>query len=415
MKRDIVVIGGGPAGLSFARSLAGADLDVCVVEKSAREVLREPPMDGREIALTHLSVRILKDLGVWSRIPSGAISPIREAKVLDGDSPFSMCFDNRNPRIDALGYLVPNHVIRQALFEEIEAASGVDLITGSAVADVHTDTQGACVVLDGGETIEASLLVAADSRFSESRRQMGIPASMHDFSRVAIVCRMEHEKPHEGIAYECFHYHRTLAILPMSGEMSSVVITVAADAAEAILAMSEDAFNADIQQRFEDRLGTMNLIGERYAYPLVAVHADRFVSTRFALIGDAAVGMHPVTAHGFNLGLRGQDTLAREVRSALARGEDFGGSTVLKRYQSEHMRVTRPIYLGTNGIVSMFTNDAPPAKLLRKLILRFGDGFPPIKQLITAGLTETDAGKLPSILPPDPFAPLRRVRRALGR
>ena len=119
--------------------------------------------------------------------------------------------------------------------------------------------------------------------------------------------------------------------------------------------------------------------------------------------------MHPVTAHGFNLGLRGQDTLAREIKSAVARNEDVGGSKVLGRYQSEHMRVTRPIYLGTNGIVSMFTNDAPPAKILRKLILRFGDGFPPIKHLITAALTETDAGNLPGILP---FGPLRRLHRA---
>jgi ubiquinone biosynthesis UbiH/UbiF/VisC/COQ6 family hydroxylase len=398
MKRDVVVIGGGPVGLSFARSLAGAELDVCVVEKSEREVLRQPPMDGREIALTHLSVRILKDLGVWARIPSAEISPIQEARVLDGDSPFSLCFDNRDPGIDALGYLVANHVIRQALYEEIETASGVDLIAGAAVTEVHADAQGASVVLDGGDTVEASLVVAADSRFSESRRRMGIPASMHDFSRVAIVCRMTHEKPHGSIAYECFHYQRTLAVLPMNGQMSSIVITVAADDAEGVLAMPENSFDADIQRRFEDRLGRMTLVGKRYAYPLVAVHADRFTTTRFALIGDAAVGMHPVTAHGFNLGVRGQDTLAREIRSAVARDEDVGGSKVLGRYESQHMRVTRPMYLGTNGIVGMFTNDAPPVKILRKLILRFGDGFPPVRRLITAALTETDAA--PAFLRP---------------
>ena len=374
-------------------------------------------MDGREIALTHLSVKILRQLGAWSKIPQAEISPICEAKVLDGDSPYSMIFDAQTQQVDALGYLVPNHVIRKALFqtlfEEVDGPANVKLATGAGVSDIHADRRSASVVLDNGETAEAALIVAADSRFSETRRQMGISASMQDFSRVAIVCRMKHEKSHQATAFECFHYERTLAVLPMSGELASIVITAPTDAADAIKNMSEDAFNADVQTRFGDRLGKMTLVGERYAYPLVAVHADRFVATRFALIGDAAVGMHPVTAHGFNLGLRGQDTLASEIRKALSQGKDIGDATVLDAYASQHMRVTRPIYLGTNAIVNLFTNDAPPAKLLRKLVLRVGNDFPPIKQLITDGLTET-AARAPSFLPPLPRAPLKRLEKAIG-
>jgi ubiquinone biosynthesis UbiH/UbiF/VisC/COQ6 family hydroxylase len=393
MRHDVIIIGGGPAGLSFARSLAQWDLDVVVVERSPMSDLREPAPDGREIALTHQSVKILRQLGVWSRLPPEWISPIKEARVLDGDSSYFMNFHNEGPVGEPLGYLVPNHLIRQALFEEVAPMDNVEIMTEIAATDVATDVVQARVRLSNGDSMEAALVVAADSRFSETRRKMGIPAHSHDFSRVAIVCRMEHERPHDGVAFECFHYGRTLAVLPMPGEISSVVITAPTNLAAEITEMSDAVFNADVARRFDHRLGKMKLVGNRYAYPLVAVHADRFVATRFALIGDAAVGMHPVTAHGFNLGLSGQHTLAREISSARSNDRDIGSPSVLRRYESAHMRITRPMYYGTNGIVRLFTNDVLLAKALRKVVLRVGNDFPFVRRFITSRLTEAGPGR----------------------
>ncbi|GMR21496.1 MAG: 5-demethoxyubiquinol-8 5-hydroxylase UbiM [Gammaproteobacteria bacterium] len=388
MEHDIIIIGAGPAGLSCARSLADTNLNVLIVEKSSLAQIRKPAPDGREIALTHLSVKLLRELGVWLRIPAEEITAIKKASVMDGDSAYSLNFANRGVADDVLGYMVSNHVIRKALYDEVATLDNVKILTHIVVEDVSTDNQSAVVTFANSETRKARLVVAADSRFSETRRKMGIPAKMRDFSRVAIVCRMEHEKSHHDTATECFHYGRTLAVLPLSGNTSSIVITVSTDLANAIVNMDEDEFNADIQQRFGNRLGWMKLIGKRYPYPLVAVHADKFATQRFALIGDAAVGMHPVTAHGFNLGLRGQNTLAREIKSALSQGKDFGSLAVLKKYESKHMRITWPMYLGTNGIVSLFTNDAAPVKAIRSLVLRLANNLPPIKHLITRSLTE---------------------------
>jgi len=163
------------------------------------------------------------------------------------------------------------------------------------------------------------------------------------------------------------------------------------------MSMSEEQFNADIQRRFENRLGSMKLIGERYPYPLVSVHADKFAATRYTLIGDAAVGMHPVTAHGFNLGLRGQDTLAREIRHAISKAKDIGAMDVLKQYESKHMRVSRPLYFGTNAMVSMFTNDIFPARILRKLVLRIANNVVPVKNMITNMLTEMENSPWPHL------------------
>ena len=388
MDYDIIIVGAGPAGLSFARSLKDSKLKLLIIEKSTTKAIRKPTPDGREIALTHLSEKLLKELDAWSRIPPESISPIKAAKVLDGNSPYSLGFDSDNKTGVALGYLVPNYLIRQALYEAVETQNNIKLLTEVSVDSLRTNRSGGIVHLSNGESREAALIVAADSRFSGTRRDMGIGASMKDFGKTAIVCRMEHQQPHDQIAFECFHYGRTLAVLPMPGNMSSIVITVDNELANEITNMDEAIFNRDIEQRFGRRLGRMKLIGERHAYPLVAVHADRFVANRFAVIGDAAVGMHPVTAHGFNLGLRGQATLAAQIKNALALGSDFGSREVLRRYEAKHMRVTKPMYWGTNGIVGLFTNDNPPAKAFRSILLRVANNFPPIKHVIKNSLTE---------------------------
>ena len=389
MKYDIIIVGAGPAGLAFSCSLSNTPLKILVIEKQSADSLQQPAIDGRDIALTHPSVNTLLRIGAWSRIPAGAVSPIRQARVLDGNSGYTLDFDNDNPAVDALGYLVANHEIRRALYAEFSTVANAKLLTETTVTGVSTDNHTARVSLSNGDSLETALVVAADSRFSQTRRMLGIPAAMRDFGRVAIVCRMAHERSHNSKAYECFHYERTLAVLPLQENHSSVVITVSSRTAATIMNMDAAEFNADVQRRFGSRLGAMQLVGERFQYPLVGVYADRFVSRRSALLGDAAVGMHPVTAHGYNLGLSGATTLAGEIRAALARHRDIGAAGVLEHYQSIHRRISRPLYLGTNGIVGLFTNDTAPAKLLRKLALRLGNNFPPVKHMITNQLTGT--------------------------
>ncbi|MEW5704948.1 MAG: 5-demethoxyubiquinol-8 5-hydroxylase UbiM [Pseudomonadota bacterium] len=389
MKFDVIIIGAGPAGLSFARSLAGTGLKIAVVEKLPEQVLANPPADGRDIALTHFSVKLLKELGAWQCFSSDSISIIREARVLNGTSSYFLHFDHRATNKEALGYLISNRLIRKALYEALAGFSNVKLLTGVEVVSVATDTTRASVRLSDGQALEASLVVAADSRFSTIRRHMGIGASIRDFGRVAVVCRMAHERPHDDIAYECFHYGLTLAVLPLGENTSSIVITLPTAASESVLNMEQAAFNRDVQIRFANRLGRMKLIGKRYFYPLVAVFADRFVTTRFALIGDAAVGMHPVTAHGFNLGLRSQDTLAKDIRSALAQQIEISTTKMLEHYQTKHRHASLPLYLTTNAIVRLFTDDTVPAKILRGAVLRLGNFARPAKFALMRQLTES--------------------------
>ena len=419
---DILIIGAGPAGLSFARSLADLPLKVVVVERSSQSTLADPPEDGREIALTHLSAKLMKEAGAWQRIPEDGISPIEAARVFDGQSSYSLDFDNETEKLDALGYLVPNHLIRKAYYEETSSHTQIEIRTESVVEEVNTDDEYGYVTLNNGDVLQARLVVAADTRFSETRRKMGLSATMRDFSRTAIVCRMEHTQSHQQTAFECFMYGRTTAILPMNGNRSSVVITVNSRDAQGFAEMSEAEFNHNVEQQLDGLLGDMKLIGKRHVYPLVAVHANQFVARRFALIGDAAVGMHPVTAHGFNLGLRGQANLAKEISHAIAEGTDIASPALLKAYETSHMRTTRVLYHGTNVVVGLFTNESLAAKLARKATLRLANNIAPIKRLITESLTERDLEgtnplqDLKNNLPPVPdFLPVEKAREQIEK
>ncbi len=387
---DIVIIGAGPAGLGFARSLADTGLQIAILEKLPESVLADPPADGRDIALTHTSEATMRDLGMWDHIPADRIGTIRDAKVVNGQSPYALHFDASRSGADYLGHIVPNFLIRRAAYNVVKDFDNITLFTGVEVTDVHTDTAAGTVTLADGRTLSARLVIAADSRFSGTRRKMGISAAMQDFGRVVIVCEMEHELSHNDTATECFHYDQTLAILPMHGNLSSVVVTISADRADDIMAMTPEAFADDIANRFGNALGKMTLVSERHPYPLVSVYADKFITTRFALVGDAAVGMHPVTAHGFNLGLFGADVLSGEIRHALQNGTDIGDFGVLSRYQSRHRRKSRPIYLGTNVLVKLYTDTSPPARILRDAALRLGNILPPVKSGIMRQLTEID-------------------------
>jgi ubiquinone biosynthesis UbiH/UbiF/VisC/COQ6 family hydroxylase len=204
-----------------------------------------------------------------------------------------------------------------------------------------------------------------------------------------IVCRMKHELPHHQVAHEWFDYGQTIALLPLHDGCSSFVVTVDHQQARRLMAMDPAQFSVEIERRTQRRWGALQLVGERHAYPLVGVYASRFVARRYALIGDAAVGMHPVTAHGFNLGLLGQMTLAREVLAAVRASQDLGNPERLDRYEREHRRATLPMYLATNALVGLYTAEAPPFRLVRHALLRAAQFATPVRRLLAAAVTHT--------------------------
>jgi ubiquinone biosynthesis UbiH/UbiF/VisC/COQ6 family hydroxylase len=385
---DVLVVGAGPAGLCFARALAGSGLSVTLVEQQPRAALAEAAFDGREIALTHASRRILEQLGVWQRIDAAEISDLRDAKVMDGGSPFALTFAAEARQGDALGWLVPNHLIRRAAWDSVQGQAGLTLIDQSSVREVRAGETHSDVLLGDGRRLKARLVVAADSRFSATRRLLGIGAQMRDFGKSMLVCRMAIEVPHRHTAWEWFGYGRTLALLPLNGDQASAVITLPPRQIADLMAQDDARFGASVSALFEHRLGAMRPVARPIAYPLVGVYAHAFVGQRCALIGDAAVGMHPVTAHGFNLGLQSQDRLATVLRTAAERGGDIAAPSGLARYARGHRLASRPLYEATNAITALYTDDRLPARVLRQAGLRVAQGVAPFRRLIAAHLTQ---------------------------
>ena len=421
---DVLIVGAGPAGLSLAISLAQAGFTATVVEQQSDSALAAPAPDGREIALTHPSRSTLQRLGSWDLLADHEVGQIAGAQVHDGPLGRHSALQLNTPQTPggaapgALGFIVPNHALRRTAYAVAARTPGVHLVTSAQVTRVATLPGHAeldCVPTAPGahttpQRLTAPLLVAADSRFSATRRQLGLGAQMTDFGRTVIVCRMRHTQPHADTAHECFGYERTLAVLPLPDDAAghpqcSVVVTAQAADAARLMALEPAAFTAEVQAQFQHRLGDMELIEQRHAYPLVAVYAQRFTGPRCALLGDAAVGMHPVTAHGYNLGLAGVERLTQALEAARQRGQDLGDAAALAPYARAHHLHAWPIYQGTNAIVRLYTDARPLPRLLRQAVLQGARHLPPLKAAIVGQLT----GKTPAWQ-----TPLARLGTALA-
>ncbi|OOL18200.1 hypothetical protein AL01_05110 [Bombella intestini] len=402
MCSDIVIAGGGPAGLAAALSFAREGWQVSVVEKAPRNVLEAPAFDGREIALTHHTVQWLKQHGVWDEIPAEAVCPLDVARVESGrlggpplifHAPGGSGKEASSadaPEGEPLGYLVANHLIRQALYRVVSRTEGITLFCQTGVTGYQASRNDVQVQLSDGRTMQARLLVGADGRFSRIREMAGIGSIVHDFGMSILVCRMRHLTPHDNTALQWFDERQTIALLPVAsdggiGDMSSLVLTLPPDDIARLRVAEDDDFNAEITRRTDERLGLLRVMSDRITYPLKAVYAHRFHAPRVALIGDAAVGMHPITAHGFNFGIRGQETLVQELSAGPG---DPGDAMSLQRFERRHRRATFPLFTATNAIAVAYTRDDGPFPLARRAGLMLANRLAPFKKAVTRMLMD---------------------------
>ena len=389
---DVAIVGAGPAGLALAIGLKGAGLSIALVERRGERSIAEPADDGREIALTHHSVSLLQRLGAWNRIPPEIIAPLREARVQNGPSPYALRLDPAfasHPDGRPLGQFVPNAEIRRALHATAWHEDAPTLLAGASVETVSPKAAETKVLgLADGRRVEARLVIAADSRLSSTRGKAGITARVSRYGQRMVVCRMRHTRPHRGVSTAWFDYGRQLSILPLRGDRCSVVLALPEREAGALLEADEAAFSARVTALFRSCLGVMSADGERHSTDVVTAYADRFVGPRFALVGDAAVGMHPVTAQGFNLGLLGAGTLAGLVRGAARSGRDIGGDVVLGRYERAHRSATWLAYQATTAIVRLYGTDALPARMMRDAGLRLANTVPLLRRTVLTKMME---------------------------
>ena len=399
---DVLVIGAGPAGLAFSAMASDMGLTVGLFDRQTKTALSKPKNDGRDIAVAEASRKILVDLGAWQKIDETDISPIRSAKVVDGDAPFALNFNPGSAGADKLGNIISNHLIRKALYDVASKKQGITWFTRAEVKTLTRDDRAATITLADGSVYTSQLAIAADTRFSQIRRDAGIKADIHDFGQTMIVGRMHGTTPHNHVAHECFRYDGGLAILPLNNDIASVVQTFSAEEAAKFMSMNDEDYARATEPRLKGIMGTLSCTSKRVAYPLVGVYAQQFYTERLALIGDAAVGMHPVTAHGFNFGIQGVANLVKHLHRAHLRGFDLGNVHALKAYNRDHRRLTWPLYQMTEKMMRLYTTDTIPARIVRKATLVAAQGALPVKDVLMAKLAgvpvrKVIASKLPAL------------------
>ncbi|HUB85458.1 MAG TPA: FAD-dependent monooxygenase [Rhizomicrobium sp.] len=397
---DVIVGGGGMVGLTLALALAQGGLTVTVCDPVAPKALLDAAFDGRVSALSYSSQRMFEALGVWPLLEKDA-QPILDILVTDAPqggtpSPFSLHFDSDEIG-RPMGAIAENRHIRRALFAALEAQENITLIAPAALTGLEEEGGRIIATLSNGEKISASLAVAADGRDSPMRDEMGLAVIGWSYPQMGIVATVEHDRPHNGVAYEHFLPAGPFAILPLPGNRSSLVWTERDSLAPAMMKLPEDEFNAEISERFGAHLGATKAAGPRWSYPLKFHLARGYVKPRFALCGDSAHGIHPIAGQGLNLGLKDAAALAETALDAARLGMDIGSLDVLRRYERWRRFDAFTLAAATDGLNRLFSNDIAPLRIARDLGLGIVDGIAPLRRFFMrhAG---GDIGKLPRLL-----------------
>ena len=398
---DILIVGGGLNGPALALAMARTGHNVTVIDALPPGASETEDFDGRGYALALASQRLLAQIGVWDAV-EGHAQPMLEIKVTDGHagqgpSPFFMHFDHAEIEEGPMGYMVEDRFLRRAFNAAMQAEDRITLVSGARVVAQEIDITGATVTLENGDTLRGRILVGSDGRRSGTAGRAGIKRTGWEYGQTALVCAIDHELPHGGVAHQFFMPAGPLAILPLPGNRSSIVWSEKDETARAIHALDDEAYLQALRPRFGDFLGEISLAGKRFTYPLNLTVANSFIGDRLALIGDAAHGMHPIAGQGLNAGLRDVGALAQVLTEATRRGEDFGSSLVLGRYQQWRRFDTATLVAATDVFNRLFSNDNPLLRLGRDIGMGLVGSVPGLRRNFVreaAGLT----GDLPKLL-----------------
>ena len=398
---DIIIIGGGLVGMTLALALDAHGLSSSVIDSADLSATLAPGFDGRASAIASASARMFQAIGLWNELAADGCA-IDEIRVTDGLSPLHLHFDSRagahGSGSGPLGYMFENRRLRAALIEAGRQAANVRIHAPARYRDVRREANGVTVDLDDGTQLRASLVVAADGRRSPLRDAAEIRIARWRYDQTAIVTMIEHDVPHGGIAFELFYPTGPFAILPMQpGTRSAIVWTVEAEDAAAYLGLPPRALAAEIEKRMGGVLGSLRLIAPASSYPLGFHHAERYVDTRLALVGDAAHGIHPIAGQGLNMGLRDVAALTEVLVEGARLGLDPGDAQLLARYQSWR-RLDNAMVAGVTDILNrLFALPGRPAATVRRAGLAAVERIPPLKRFFMAE-ARGETGELPRLL-----------------
>jgi 2-octaprenyl-6-methoxyphenol hydroxylase len=401
---DVVIGGAGPTGLVLARALAvgfGPSLRIALVSRYPVSPGDRASQDDRATALSAASVCLLDQIGAWTATqpfaqPVTSIE-ITDSRLSDGVRPVLLTYDNVTAGGDAASMIVPNGAINFALLAQVRASPSITILDGLSVIAFEAGTDGVTVTLDGGKSLRARLLLAADGARSPLRTLAGIKTLAWVHDQIGITTLVAHDRPHGGRAIQHFLPGGPFAMLPLPGDRSCITWSEDAALARRLVALDDAAFLTEIDRRVGGRLGTLRLVGPRQSWPLETSLARTFIGPRFALVGDAAHNVHPIAGQGLNLGLRDVAALAESLVDTARLGLDIGGPAPLARYERWRRFDTASSAAGFGALNTMFSSDGPLQRAARDFGLGLVNRMPGLKKRLVseaAGLS----GDVPKLL-----------------
>ncbi|MDH3439503.1 MAG: 2-octaprenyl-6-methoxyphenyl hydroxylase [Gammaproteobacteria bacterium] len=396
---DIIIAGGGMIGTSLALALRPLNLKVAVVEAIARGAEQQPSFDDRSTALSRSTQRMFEAMGLWPEI-AAASTPIKSIHISDkGRFGFSH-INAEEQQVEALGYVVINRLLGQVLQQALADASNIEMICPAEItaADPGDKSVTVTIAAEGEDRhLTARLLVAADGANSAVRDMVGISAQRVDYEQWAVIGNLLPDMAPANRAFERFTEDGPIAMLPIAGDRSAFVWMNSPEVASEILDLDDAAFTARLQDAFGYRIGRFSRIGKRAAYPLALTKANGLIARRSVVVGNAAHGLHPVAAQGFNLGLRDVAALCDCIADSQSTGEiDPGNASVLESYAEWRKSDQDKVLRFTDGLVHLFADSRPAVRALRNAAMIGFDLIPGVRRMFakhTMGL----AGRLPRL------------------
>ena len=354
---DIIIVGGGMVGACMALAAASEGFRVTLLEP------RQPSLewtgddfDIRVSALTRTSETILRNLDVWQGMQQRRVTAYENMHVWDHKGFGEVHFAAEDVGAPNLGHIVENRVIVASLWEQITHQANIKHVADVEIVSIEREGDQTKLIASNDDVLSASLVIGADGARSSVRELVGLTASTSSYDQEGVVCTVKAEQGNASTAWQRFMPTGPLALLPMNEEYFSIVWSTSSEQAQSLVNASEESFNQALTQASEAVCGKLSVVGERAAFPLRKLKAERYVLDGVALIGDAAHVIHPLAGQGVNLGFLDAAMLMDVLTEARAHRESIGAMGVLRRYERARKGHNLAVQSAMDGLNLLFTN-----------------------------------------------------------